>query len=371
MSYYQSNLNVINFLKNISDRIDLQITKNHQWKFSDDRTNSIVELVYPKTRIEMQMKNLYFLTMLKYLFIAFLFIHSSAYSASFDCKKARTEIEKTICANESLGNLDIDLDKSYKFLWRNLSEPARKNLRLDQVAWLKAISLNCDVKIKLKEPNNYSTCLQTLYNTRVSYLKESHLNGYFKYPAYGVHKSITIELLDSTIPAAVFLNQTVQKLAGSEMPIGADKEDYEGSTSVKIKSLTPTIFIIHWINNGTHGGGGVSFDQSWTYIDFTSKKILTYDYFFNKNDLISLSREIYKSIIKEADKEALECYNNLNEKSISEAFVKYFSSVYINQKIIGFELDVPRYCKLSTGSVELNLHEFKKYMTNEFKTFIK
>jgi hypothetical protein len=44
-------------LKNISDRIDLQITKNHQWKFSDDRTNSIVELVYPKTRIEMQMKN--------------------------------------------------------------------------------------------------------------------------------------------------------------------------------------------------------------------------------------------------------------------------------------------------------------------------
>ena len=43
-------------LKSISDRLDLIVNKNIQWKFSDDRIKSLVDVVNPQTRMELQEK---------------------------------------------------------------------------------------------------------------------------------------------------------------------------------------------------------------------------------------------------------------------------------------------------------------------------
>jgi uncharacterized protein len=51
--------------------------------------------------------------MKKILLIAVITV-TSLFSASFDCKKAQTEVEKLICSNETLSQLDDELNVAYK-----------------------------------------------------------------------------------------------------------------------------------------------------------------------------------------------------------------------------------------------------------------
>lgn len=53
-----------------------------------------------------------------------------AHTASFDCKKASTSIERMICANPQLSNLDSQLSVVYEF------ESSIESVRTGQRAWL-------------------------------------------------------------------------------------------------------------------------------------------------------------------------------------------------------------------------------------------
>ncbi|MDR0666923.1 MAG: lysozyme inhibitor LprI family protein [Campylobacteraceae bacterium] len=70
-------------------------------------------------------KTLLLLTLLS----AFLF------SASFDCKKATTEVEKLICSNEELSQLDDELNKAYKEILNKTDN--KEALIKEQRAWIK------------------------------------------------------------------------------------------------------------------------------------------------------------------------------------------------------------------------------------------
>lgn len=86
--------------------------------------------------------------------------------ASFDCAKATSEIEKTICGSKALADLDLELAAIYKDLISNLFQSEINRLKEEQLQWLAARDASC-VKARIKE-----ACLQDLYSARVETLKK-------------------------------------------------------------------------------------------------------------------------------------------------------------------------------------------------------
>lgn len=89
----------------------------------------------------------------KYYFTILLFTAANLYAASFDCNKAKTYVEKTICDVPSIGKLDEELAVKYKSALGKFGEV----VKLEQRAWLKDLNTCSDAK-----------CVHTAYVGRIS-----------------------------------------------------------------------------------------------------------------------------------------------------------------------------------------------------------
>jgi uncharacterized protein len=79
---------------------------------------------------------------LKFLIIIILyaFFSANANAASFDCNKAISKMEKTVCANPELSKLDYNLAKAYHDALNSLSPEGQNETKQYQKQWLKKIS---------------------------------------------------------------------------------------------------------------------------------------------------------------------------------------------------------------------------------------
>jgi len=112
------------------------------------------------------------------LFVAF----GSLNGASFNCKKAGTFIEHTICNDDKLSKLDEDLAKAYKSAKKKTDKNA---LKKEQRKWLKTKRKSCqDVK-----------CLRRVYAERVDELN-----------AYGSKQETLQECIDRDFSTQGMLN---------------------------------------------------------------------------------------------------------------------------------------------------------------------
>lgn len=93
------------------------------------------------------------------LVIVWLLFISTAQAASFDCKKAETNIEKLICDDATLSKLDEEVAKAYQ---DNLEQSydQRKTVK-DQRQWLKEVRNVCQD----------AECVKTAISLRISQLK--------------------------------------------------------------------------------------------------------------------------------------------------------------------------------------------------------
>lgn len=82
---------------------------------------------------------------------------------SFDCKKAATPVEKTICEDTFIGFRDGALGKLYSGLVDALTDRARETLRREQLKWLKARDRACG---RVRDSAR-SNCLNALYDRRL------------------------------------------------------------------------------------------------------------------------------------------------------------------------------------------------------------
>ena len=90
------------------------------------------------------------------LAVALLTLALPAWSASFDCSKASTYVEKTICDDVILSKLDERMAKAY-FKSREIMNP--DVVKNDQISW-----------IKLRNKCLSTICINALYNQRLSEL---------------------------------------------------------------------------------------------------------------------------------------------------------------------------------------------------------
>ena len=94
-----------------------------------------------------------------------------ASSQSFDCHKASTDIERNICTNKQLGELDQELaDRLSKLI---AASPALKSSFLsDEQSWLALRDETCSIRDRVPKSKTTS-CLVAAYDARISYLAAS------------------------------------------------------------------------------------------------------------------------------------------------------------------------------------------------------
>lgn len=104
-------------------------------------------------------------TLLVCLFLVF---SNQSISAGFDCGKATTKVEKSICANKDISLLDGSLSYNYKKFYKYKNEEQRSTFRTQQLAWIRDRDQNCKLSKSLQD------CLKIEYEKRISEIKKQN-----------------------------------------------------------------------------------------------------------------------------------------------------------------------------------------------------
>lgn len=68
---------------------------------------------------------------------------TAAHAASFDCSKAKSKVEKTICSTPEISGLDDQLAARYGAALKSLTPEGGQVLKKGQVAWLRYVNIIC------------------------------------------------------------------------------------------------------------------------------------------------------------------------------------------------------------------------------------
>jgi uncharacterized protein len=104
------------------------------------------------------------------LMFLILFIAVHAHAASFDCNKAKSVLEHSICDDTKLNQLDAELGTAYQNLLKNRSKSEGQQVRQMQRDWLSTRENNCEV--------SNANCLIKLYQQRISALQFQNSEKY-------------------------------------------------------------------------------------------------------------------------------------------------------------------------------------------------
>lgn len=151
--------------------------------------------------------------------------------ASYNCYRATTSVEKTICANEVLSKLDEQVAKAYKSAILMSDNPGR--IKSQQQEWLSNVRNQC----------KNETCLKDAYENRLAQLtassqekwksfRDTHLGIEFSYPSNrkvrsGCHGSKNcIALIGEPMPNSDYLI-ALEVFDGDFETVAVDKAVFE------------------------------------------------------------------------------------------------------------------------------------------------
>jgi uncharacterized protein len=112
--------------------------------------------------------------MRKICLVLLLLASGAAQAASFDCAKARTPQEKTICASPGLSQADDKMAAAYKDVLAAVPREITTKVREDQRLWLRWIAVECPADENAGESERRETlaeCLLRNYQSRTEDLR--------------------------------------------------------------------------------------------------------------------------------------------------------------------------------------------------------
>jgi len=89
---------------------------------------------------------------------------AAAGTASFQCSKAKSWVEKTVCGSDRLSGLDLDLAVAYARTLKVLSGQGRKSLGSEQRAWWAR-------RNECRKASDPAACLEARYEGRITALE--------------------------------------------------------------------------------------------------------------------------------------------------------------------------------------------------------
>ncbi|RDU96112.1 DUF3298 domain-containing protein [Trinickia dinghuensis] len=119
-----------------------------------------------------------------------------AAAASFDCGKARTALEKTVCADPRLSAQDAEMARRYDHARSMLSEQGKAILFSGQKQWLKVIPVLC---LEHKREESPTQCLRGQYKDRLDSLQTAAIRiGPFLFSRIDTYASPGIDAATGT-----------------------------------------------------------------------------------------------------------------------------------------------------------------------------
>jgi uncharacterized protein len=100
------------------------------------------------------------------LLLIFIFLSSTSHSASFNCQKSSTNVERMICADKKLSLLDQVMAAEYRFKLRESSD--QEQLRLEQRDW----------RVSKRDKCTSMDCLERVYNEKLMSMVSDDLKRY-------------------------------------------------------------------------------------------------------------------------------------------------------------------------------------------------
>ncbi len=100
--------------------------------------------------------------------LSLIFLLTPIHAASFDCSKAKSTFEKTICTDPEISMFDETLANSYSNANKMLSDKGKRILRESQERWLQFMN---DVCFKYKNDETASVCVKQMYRKRIEDMK--------------------------------------------------------------------------------------------------------------------------------------------------------------------------------------------------------
>ncbi|WP_196161258.1 lysozyme inhibitor LprI family protein [Reinekea sp. G2M2-21] len=127
-------------------------------------------------------------------------------SPSFNCEKASTRIEKTICNYPSLSKLDKKLSVAYKDLLNKAASNSKLELKSFQRKWIKLRDSKCNTGAVI----NVRYCLESEYEDAISNLERGLI--ILKYPI-PLNSSLQLPFEDNVEIEVVLRSKDVEELS--------------------------------------------------------------------------------------------------------------------------------------------------------------
>lgn len=153
-----------------------------------------------------------------------LFLTIPVHAASFNCEKAKTELEHTICNDTDLNAADSKLGEIYQELLKKLDKAEAEHVRQLQRRWLETRQNNCDIK--------NAACLTAQYQQRIATLKFRGSSDYGDSPAGKVAGKYEAKNMEMNVEARG-TNVVSVHVEGAEPTSGKWICDFEGEGTLK------------------------------------------------------------------------------------------------------------------------------------------
>lgn len=298
-----------------------------------------------------------------------LLLITSASSAIFDCKKAKSTIEHAICNNPKLSELDENLSKSYNNLFEHLSNIGKDAIKANEVVWIESIQSDCETSIYYKEFTDLPSCLIDKYSSRISKLNDYSMpvEGVYRYVVSNKDKrdgEVEYDLMDGGTPLTNLINREVNSFVKRNI------RDKRNDVNVKIVVLSPSTLSIQ--KQLTYFGGAYpDFNNDYTYFDTKSLRKLDYKDFFVADKLPQLAIEIRTAHISEGKKhpDSIDCFD-MTSNDIYLKLLENISGVKITPTTIELRTEAPHVCG-DAQMANISTKKIGPYVTDRFKSFIK
>lgn len=231
-------------------------------------------------------------------FIAFAVRAWAVDGPSFDCAKATTEVEKTVCASPDLAQADQALAEAYRAVLARAPEDAKALLRADQRAWIAHVGKTCQAR--WAPPSGFSgyakDCVESAYRVQTEFYTGSALT---LLPGSGgvllgrqVYRSAPVAAEDIVEHAPKirvesyrypqFLGPALRLLA-SDKPPEPDPDSFETSSDFKVVVTGDRLLSLERIIYTYQGGAHGTYSSSFETVDLAAARLLTMADIFRPN----------------------------------------------------------------------------------------
>jgi len=134
--------------------------------------------------------------------------NGSGFAASFDCTKAKTDVERTICDDAQLSKLDDEMAKVYRLARKRASD--KQSFHMSQLTWLQ--------KRDSCSGSGMDACLIDSYERRLAVLRGPHAGVYIRGARYK-YKVLDDQAFDPVKPAETVCDKFLDLLERADHPM--------------------------------------------------------------------------------------------------------------------------------------------------------